>query len=59
MCHLGEMDYMLVDKTWRILNPSGIHTRHIVYADFFNPLILYHCFDYSVFFLFFTVRRCP
>ena len=23
------------------------------------PLILYHCFVYSVFFLFFIVRRCP
>ena len=36
MCHPGEMDYMPVDKTWGILDPSGIHTRHIVYVDFFN-----------------------
>ena len=27
---------MPVDKTWGILDPSGIHTRHIVYIDFFN-----------------------
>ena len=24
MCHLGETDFMLVDKTWGILDPSGI-----------------------------------
>ena len=24
MCHLGETDYMSVDKTWGILDPSGI-----------------------------------
>ena len=38
MCHPGETDYMPVDKTWGILDPSGIHTRHIVYVDFFNSL---------------------
>ena len=27
---------MPVDKTWEILDPFGIHTRHIVYIDFFN-----------------------
>ena len=34
----GETDYMPVDKTWGILDPSSIHTRHIVYVDFFNSL---------------------
>ena len=24
MCHLGETDFMPVDKTWGILDPSGI-----------------------------------
>ena len=31
MCHLGETKHMPVDKTWGILNPSGIHTRHVIY----------------------------
>ena len=35
MCHPGETDYMSVDKTWGILDLSGIHTRHIVYVDLF------------------------
>ena len=38
MCHPGEMDYMLVDKTWGILDPSSIHIHCIVYVDFFNPI---------------------
>ena len=38
MCHPGEMDYMLVDKTWGILDPSSIHIHRIVYVDFFNPI---------------------
>ena len=38
MCHLGETDYMPVDRTWGILDPSGIHIRRIVYVDFFNPI---------------------
>ena len=38
MCHPGETDHMPVDKTWGILVPSGIHTRHIVYVDLFNSL---------------------
>ena len=38
MCHPGETDHMPVDKTWGILDPSGIHTRHIAYVDFFNSL---------------------
>ena len=38
MCHPGETNYMLVDKTWGILDPSGIFTRHIVYVDFFISL---------------------
>ena len=35
MCHPGETDYMPVDKTWGILDPSDIYTCHIVYVDFF------------------------
>ena len=35
MCHPGEMDYMPVDKTWGILDPSGIYIRHVVYVDSF------------------------
>ena len=31
MCYPGETNHMPVDKTWGILDPSGIHTRHIVY----------------------------
>ena len=31
MCHPGETDHMPVDKTLGILDPSDIHTRHIVY----------------------------
>ena len=38
MCHPGETDHMLVDKTWGILDPSGTHIRHIVFVDFFNSL---------------------
>ena len=38
MCHPAETNHMLVDKTWGILDLSGIHTRHIVYVDFFNSL---------------------
>ena len=38
MCHPGETDYMPVDKTWRILDLSGIYTRHFVYVDFFISL---------------------
>ena len=37
MCYLGETDYMPVDKTWGILNPSGIYTRHVVYVVFYFP----------------------
>ena len=33
MCHPGETNYMPVDKTWGILDPSGIYTRHVVYVD--------------------------
>ena len=35
MCHPGETDYMPVDKTWGILDPSGIYTCHVVYVVFF------------------------
>ena len=38
MCYPGETDYMPVDRTWGILDPSGIHIRCIVYVDFFNPI---------------------
>ena len=38
MCHPGETNYMPVDKTWGILNPSGIYTHHVVYVDFFISL---------------------
>ena len=48
MCHLREMDYMPVDKTWGILDPSGIYTCHVVYVDSSISLILYHCLNYSV-----------
>ena len=37
MCHLGETDYMPVDKTWEILDPSGIYIRHVVYVLFYFP----------------------
>ena len=36
MYHPGEMDHMPIDKTWGILDPSGVRTHHIVYVDFFN-----------------------
>ena len=38
ICHPRETDYMPVDKTWGILDPFGIHIRHIAYVDFFNSL---------------------
>ena len=31
MYHPQEMDHMPVDKTWGILDPSDIHTHHIVF----------------------------
>ena len=34
MCHPGETDYMPVDKTWEILDPSGIYIRRVVYVLF-------------------------
>ena len=36
MYYPGETDHMPVDKTWGILDPSGIHIRHVVYVEFFN-----------------------
>ena len=60
MCRLGETDHMPVDKTWGILNPSGTHTRHIVYIDFlnsFNSLSL--VFYIHLLLLFLIVRRHP
>ena len=44
MCHPGEMEHMPVDKTWGILNPSGIHARHIIYKDFLNSFDTFQCF---------------
>ena len=38
MCYPRETDHMPVDKTWGILDPFSIYTRHIVYVDFFNSL---------------------
>ena len=38
MCHPRETDDMPVDKTWGILDPSGIYTRHVVYVDSFISL---------------------
>ena len=35
MCHPEETDYMPVDKTWGILDLSGIYIRHVVYVDSF------------------------
>ena len=35
MCHPGETDYMPVDKTWGILDPSGIYIRRVVYVLFY------------------------
>ena len=34
MCHPREMDYMPVDKTWGILDPSGIYIRRVVHVLF-------------------------
>ena len=34
MCHPGETDYMPVDKTWEILDPSGIYICRVVYVLF-------------------------
>ena len=31
MCHPGETEHMLVDKTWGILNPSGIHPSYNIW----------------------------
>ena len=56
------MDHMPVDKTWGILNPSGIHARHIVYIHFLNSFDSLSFFFYIrlfFFFFFFLVRRRP
>ena len=44
MCHPGETKHMPVDKTWGILNPSGIHARHKIYKDFLNSFDTFQCF---------------
>ena len=54
MCHPGETEHMPVDKTWGILNPFGIHTRHI--KTFLIRLILFSVFYVC---LLFSVRRHP
>ena len=38
MCHPGETNYMPVDKTLGILDPSDIYTRHVVYVVSFISL---------------------
>ena len=35
MCHPGETDYMPVDKTWGILDPSVIYICHVMYVLFY------------------------
>ena len=37
MCHSGETDYMPVDKTWGILDLSGIYIRYVMYVLFYFP----------------------
>ena len=37
MCHPGETDYMPVDKTWGILDLSGIYIRYVMYVLFYFP----------------------
>ena len=59
MYHLGETDYMLVDKTWGILDPSGIYISvalHMCLIVFFNTFMTI-LIDPSLYF--FTVRRRP
>ena len=34
MCHPGETDYMPVDKTWGILDPSGIYISIVLRMSF-------------------------
>ena len=35
ICHRGETDYMPVDKTWGILDPSVIYICHVMYVLFY------------------------
>ena len=35
MCHPGETDFMPVDRTWGILNPSGITYSVALQRKFF------------------------
>ena len=44
MCHPRETEHMPVDKTWGILDPFSIHTRHIIYKDFLNSCDTFQCF---------------
>ena len=42
MCHLGETNYMPVDKTWGILDPSGIYKSialRMCFIVFFNTFM--------------------
>ena len=59
MCHPGETNHMPVDKTWGILDPSGIYIRHVVYVEFFNSFDTLSLFCLPIFLLFFIVRRRP
>ena len=34
MCHPGETDYILVNKTWGILDPFGTYIRRVVHVLF-------------------------
>ena len=59
MCHPRETNHMPVDKIWGILDPSGIHTRHIVYVDFFNSLNTPSLFCLLRLFIFYSPTAPP
>ena len=50
MCHPGETDHMPVKKTWGILNPFDIHTRHIYMKTFLICVILFSVSDLCLLF---------
>ena len=58
MCHLGETNYMPVDKTWGVLDPSGISISVVLWMWLYFLQYFYDRPDYSIS-LFFTVRRRP
>ena len=59
MRHPGETNHMPVDKTWGILDPSGIHICHVVYVEFFYSFDTLSLFCLPVFFLFFYSPTTP